>query len=140
MASFNKVILLGNLTRDPEIRSMPSGQSVCKFSIAVSRSYKGKDGDKKEETSFIDIESWGNQAETIAKYFSKGKPIMLEGRLKLDQWTDKATDQKRSKLGVVLENFTFVSGRSDDDQGSLASRESSPTAAAPSDDDSDCPF
>ena len=155
MPSFNKVILMGNLTRDPEMRSTPSGQSVCKFSLAVSRTYKSKEGEKREETSFIDIEAWGRQAEVIAQYCTKGKPLMIEGRLKLDQWEDKTSGQKRSKLGVVLETFTFVGARGDDSSGggdsrqnyestSPPARESAPTpapaAAGPEDIDEDVPF
>ena len=109
---------MGNLTRDPELRATSGGQSVCKFSLAVSRTYKSKEGEKREETSFIDIEAWGRQAEVIAQYCTKGKPLMVEGRLKLDQWEDKQSGQKRSKLGVVLETFQFVGSRSDNDGGS----------------------
>jgi len=156
MASFNKVILMGNLTRDPELRSTSGGQSVCKFSLAVSRVYKGKDGEKKEETSFIDIEAWNRQAEVIAQYCTKGKPLMVEGRLKLDQWEDKQSGQKRSKLGVVLETFQFVGSRSDGEGGSAPrqnyestsppNRETAPApaaaaaAAGPEDIDEDVPF
>lgn len=112
MASFNKVILIGNLTRDPEVRVMPSGASICKFSIAVSRSFKGQDGEQREETAFIDIDAFGKQAEVIGKFMQKGKPILVEGRLKLDQWESQA-GEKRSKLGVVLESFQFIGARSD---------------------------
>ena len=79
MASFNKVILMGNLTRDPEMRSTPSGQSLCSFSLAVNRTYTSKDGERRDETAFIDIDAWGRSAETIAKYCTKGKPLMVEG-------------------------------------------------------------
>ena len=100
MASFNKVILMGNLTRDPETRVTPSGLTICKLGLAVSRNYSTKDGEKREETTFVDVDAFGRQAEVITKYMSKGKPIMLEGRLRLDQW--EANDgQKRSKLCVV---------------------------------------
>ncbi len=111
MASYNKVILLGNLTRDPEMRVTPNGMSICKFGLAVNRNYTTKDGEKREETTFVDIDAFGRQAEVIAKYLSKGRAVFVEGRLKLDQWDDKTSGEKRSKLGVVLENFQFVGGR-----------------------------
>jgi len=115
MASLNKVLLMGNLTRDPEVRALPSGMSICSFGLAVNRNFTTKDGEKREETTFVDIDAFGRQAEVIAKYMSKGRPIFVEGRLKLDQWDDKTSGQKRSKLGVVLENFQFLGGRGDDD-------------------------
>jgi single-strand DNA-binding protein len=108
-ASFNKVILLGNPTRDPELRVTPGGLSICKFGLAVNRRYTTKDGEQREETTFVDIDSFGKQAEVIAKYCTKGSSIMVEGRLKLDQW-ESPQGEKRSKLGVVAENFTFTGG------------------------------
>ena len=117
MASYNKVILLGNLTRDPEMRVTPGGMSICKFGLAVNRNYTTKDGEKREETTFVDIDAFGRQAEVIAKYLSKGRSVFVEGRLRLDQWDDKNSGEKRSKLGVVLENFQFVGGRGDDASG-----------------------
>jgi single-strand DNA-binding protein len=115
MASFNKVILMGNLTRDPETRVTATGLTICKLGLAVSRSFTTKDGERREETTFVDIDAFGKQAEVVTKYFRKGKPILIEGRLKLDQW--EANDgQKRSKMGVVMETFQFVGNR--DDSGS----------------------
>lgn len=111
MASFNKVILMGNLTRDPELRTLPSGNSVTRISIAVNRTYLSKEGEKKEEVTYVDVDAFGKQAETIAKWCTKGSGILVEGRLRLDQWDDKNTGEKRSRLGIVLENFTFVGGR-----------------------------
>lgn len=110
-SSFNRVILAGNMTRDPESRALPSGQALTKFSLAINRSYTTKEGEKREEVTYVDIESYGKQAEVIAKYCSKGSGILVEGRLKLDSWDDKKTGEKRSRLGVVLENFTFIGGR-----------------------------
>jgi len=110
-SSFNRVILAGNMTRDPESRALPSGQALTKFSRAINRSYTTKEGEKREEVTYVDIESYGKQAEVIAKYCSKGSGILVEGRLKLDSWDDKKTGEKRSRLGVVLENFTFIGGR-----------------------------
>ncbi len=108
MASFNKVILMGNLTRDPEVRQTQSGTSVCRFSVAVNRSYTGQDGATKDETCFVEVDCFGKTAENIGKFFTKGKPILVEGRLRQDTWDDKTTGQKRSKLTVVLERFEFV--------------------------------
>lgn len=122
-SSFNRVILAGNMTRDPESRALPSGQALTKFSLAINRSYTTKDGEKREEVTYVDIESYGKQAEIIAKYCSKGSGILVEGRLKLDSWDDKKTGEKRSRLGVVLENFTFIGGRA---QGGAASDGDSP--------------
>lgn len=117
MASFNKVILMGNLTRDPELRYTPKGTAVAKLGIAVSRKWRSDTGGMQEETTFVDVDAFGKQAETLGQYLKKGRPIMLEGRLRLDQWEDKNTGQKRSKLGVVMESFQFVdSGRGDGQQ------------------------
>jgi single-strand DNA-binding protein len=149
MASFNKVILMGNLTRDPEMRVTPNGHSICKLGLAVSRNYSTREGERREETTFVDIDAFGKQAEVIAKYMRKGRPIMVEGRLKLDQW-ESNEGQKRSKLGVVLENFQFLGSR-DENQGGYETSsppersQATPTdlpAASPQDDglDQDVPF
>ena len=112
MASFNKVIVMGNLTRDPEMRVTPAGLAICKFSIAINRKFKLQSGEEREEVTYVDVDAFGKQAEVIAKFFSKGKAILVEGRLKTDSWEDKTTKQKRSKLGVTLEGFSFAdSGR-----------------------------
>jgi len=108
MASFNKVILAGNLTRDPELRYTPKGTAVCKFGLAVSRNWTSETGEKKEEVTFVDVDAFGRQAEVVSQYMKKGRPFLVEGRLKLDQWDDKQTGQKRSRLGVVLESFSFI--------------------------------
>ncbi|MBS33944.1 MAG: single-stranded DNA-binding protein [Verrucomicrobiales bacterium] len=110
MASFNKVILMGNLTRDPELRYTPSGTAIAKMGLAVNRVWRDSEGQQKEEVTFVDVDAFGKQAETIGQYMQKGRPILVEGRLKLDQWEDKNTGQNRSRLGVVLERFTFVGG------------------------------
>src|SRR5580693_9036402 len=111
MASFNKVILAGNLTRDPELRYTPKGSAVAKIGLAVNRTWKNEAGENKEEVSFIDIEAWGRQAEVIAQYMRKGRPLLVEGRLKQDSWEDKTTHQKRTKLKVVLEGFSFIDSK-----------------------------
>lgn len=113
MASLNKVLLIGNLTRDPEVRMMSSGRPVCNFGIALNRSYKDSEGNKREEVTFVDVECFGPRAEAVGRFFSKGRPIFIEGRLKLDQWESKE-GEKRSAIRVVLDNFEFVdSGKSD---------------------------
>jgi single-strand DNA-binding protein len=108
MANFNKVLLMGNLTRDPELRYTPKGQAVAKLGLAVNRRYTTESGEAREETTFVDIDAWGKQAEVISQYCKKGRPLFVEGRLKLDQWDDKTTGQKRSALRVVLEGFQFI--------------------------------
>jgi single-strand DNA-binding protein len=124
MASFNKVILMGNLTRDPELRVTPNGNSICKLGLATSRVYSTRDGERREETTFVDIDAFGKQAEVISKYMRKGRPIMIEGRLKLDQW--ESDGQKRSKLSVVLENFQFLGSREDNENSGGGYEDSSP--------------
>lgn len=120
MASFNKVILAGNLTRDPELRYTPKGTAVAKLSLAVNRRFKGEDGQQREEVTYVDIDAFGKQAETISQHLKKGGGILVEGRLKLDQWDDKQTGQKRSRLGVILEGFTFLGGREQQQDGAPA--------------------
>jgi single-strand DNA-binding protein len=117
MAYLNKVFLIGNLTRDPELRVTPKGTAICQFGLAVNRQFKDESGQTRDETSFIDIEAWGKQGELVSKYLTKGSPAMVEGRLKLDQWEDKQSGQKRSKLKVVLENVQFLSSGNRGGQG-----------------------
>ena len=116
MASLNKVMLIGNLTRDPEVRYTPKGTAVTDIGLAVNRVYSTDDGDKREETTFVDITLWGRQAEVAGQYMKKGRPIYVEGRLQLDTWDDKESGQKRSKLKIVGENFQFL-GSKDDNAG-----------------------
>ena len=111
MAYLNKVFLIGNLTRDPELRVTPKGTAICQFGLAVNRQFKDESGQNRDETTFVDIEAWGKQGELVSKYLTKGSPAMVEGRLKFDQWEDKQSGQKRSKLKVVLENVQFLSNR-----------------------------
>ena len=117
MANFNKVLLMGNLTRDPELRVTPGGLSICKLGLAVNRNYTTKEGEKREETTFVDCDAFGKSAEIIAKYMSKGRPIFVEGRLRLDEWEDRQSGQKRNKLSVVVDNFQFMGGPGDNQQG-----------------------
>jgi single-strand DNA-binding protein len=136
MANFNKVILAGNLTRDPELRYTPAGKAIAKFGMAINRNWTTDTGEKKEEVTFVDIDSFGRQAEVISQYLKKGRPVLVEGRLKLDQWDDKQTGQKRSRLGVVLESFSFLdSGGRGDAGGAAAAPRPRPAAeTAPSED------
>jgi len=149
MANLNKVLLIGNLTRDPELRQTPKGTAVAQFGIAVNRTFRGEDGQSREEVTFVDLEAWGKQAETIAKFLTKGRPIFIEGRLKLDQWEDKNGGGKRSKMRVVVENFQFLGSRQGDDAGGgggepvAPPRRAATAPAAPSSDsgiDEDVPF
>ncbi len=118
MASFNKVMLMGNLTRDVEIRHTPSNTAVGNFGLAVNRKYKTQSGEQREEVTFVDCEAWGRTAEVMAQYLGRGRPVFIEGRLKLDQWEDKNGGGKRSKLSVVVENFQFInSGQAGGAQG-----------------------
>ena len=122
MAYLNKVFLIGNLTRDPELRTTPKGTAICQFGIAVNRQFKDESGATRDETTFVDVEAWGKQGELVHKYLSKGSPAMVEGRLKLDQWEDKQSGQKRSKLKVVLDNVQFLSSRGGGGGGGGASQ------------------
>ncbi len=109
--SFNKVFLMGNLTRDIELKHTPSDQSVATIGLAVNRRYTTKEGEKREETTFVDCEAWGRTAEIMSQYLSKGRGVFIEGRLKLDQWEDRETGKNRSKLKVVIDNFQFVDSK-----------------------------
>jgi single-strand DNA-binding protein len=130
MANFNKVYLIGNLTRDPELRVTPKGTAICQFGLAVNRQFKDESGALRDDTTFVDIEAWGKQGETISKFCTKGKPLFVEGRLKFDQWEDKTSGQKRSKLKVVLEGFQFLGSGQRDGQGGGAN-EFDQTAPSP---------
>lgn len=113
MASFNKVILMGNLTRDPELRYTPKGTAIAKIGLAVNRVWRSESGEQREETTFVDVDVFGRTAENVGQYMRKGRPILVEGRLKLDQWDDKNTGQKRSRLGVVADTVQFLGGGRD---------------------------
>ena len=154
MANFNKVILAGNLTRDPELRYTPKGMAVARLGMAINRNWKTETGEQKEEVTFVDIDAFGRQAEVVSQYLRKGRPVLVEGRLRLDQWDDKQTNQKRSKLLVVLESFSFLDSQRTGEAGaggpSPAARsrepEPPPTSAAsepdgpPSASEDDVPF
>jgi single-strand DNA-binding protein len=111
MASFNKVILLGNLTRDPEVRYTPKGSAVCDLGVAVNRQYTLDSGEKREEVTYVDVVLWSRLAEIAGEYLKKGRPVFIEGRLQLDTWDDKQSGQKRSKLRVIGETMQLLGGR-----------------------------
>ena len=127
MASLNKVLLIGNLTQDPELRRIPSGTAVSTLRLAVNESFQNKNGEKVERTVFLDVDVWDRQAETCQQYLSKGSPIFVEGRLQMDSWDDKETGQKRSRLKVRAERVQFLSGPRRDG----AVRDAAPAAPAP---------
>ena len=153
MASFNKVILLGNLTRDPEVRYTPKGSAVADLGIAVNRVYTTDSGEKREETTFVDVTFWGRTAEVAGEYLKKGRPVFVEGRLQLDTWEDKTSGQKRSKLKVIGETMQLLGGRpgggggGDAEEGGGTSRAASgksttppPKSAPAKPDDDEIPF
>ena len=131
MASFNKVILMGNLTRDPEIKYTPSNMAICNLSLAVNRRFKdGQSGEWREEATFVDVTIFGKRGEAFEKYHKKGQSAFMEGELRLDSWEDKNTGQKRSKLYVVAENWEFVSGGREE-RGGGGSSQREATSAGP---------
>jgi len=117
MASLNKVMLIGNLTRDPEIRYTPKGTALAEVGIAVNRRYTAENGEKREETTFVEVTMWGKTAELAEQYLKKGRQVYIEGRLRLDTWDDKTTGQKRSKLGVICEEMQFLGSRESGGEG-----------------------
>jgi single-strand DNA-binding protein len=148
MASFNKVILLGNLTRDPEVRYTPKGSAVCDLGIAVNRQYTLDSGEKREEVTYVDVVLWARLAEIAGEYLRKGRPVFIEGRLQLDTWDDKQSGQKRSKLRVIGETMQLLGSRPSGagappeagDEGSRSSAKASappPKLGAPADPDVD---
>lgn len=149
MASFNKVILLGNLTRDPEVRYTPKGTAVTDLGLAVNRTYTADNGEKREEVTFVDVTFWGRTAEVAGEYLKKGRPVFVEGRLQLDSWDDKTSGQKRTKLKVIGENMQMLGaprgggsgGDEESSGGARSSRPAPPPKAAPSaPDDDEIPF
>lgn len=138
---FNKVILMGNLTRDPETRNTPNGSSVTNFSLAVNRTWKGADGQQNEDVSYIDCVAWGKPGEIITQYLSKGRAVLVSGRLDQRSWEDKETGGKRSKIEVVVEDFNFVgdgggssSGAQPASEGNTSSKPATNSASSDIDD------
>lgn len=141
MSSFNKVILMGNLTRDPEIRYTPKGTAVAEVGLAVNRVYSTDGGEKREEVTFVDVTLWGRTAEIAGEYLKKGRPAFIEGRLQLDSWDDKQSGQKRSKLKVVGESLQLIGGKPEPRQEEPARRAAAPTRnSLPEQDDTEIPF
>lgn len=130
MANLNRCLLIGNLTREVELRYTPKGTAVAEISLAINRHYTGDNGEKKEETTFVDVTLWGRQAEVAGQFLKKGRPCFIEGRLQLESWDDKQTGQKRSKLKVVCENLQFLGGKPGESNApSQESSEPTPSAA-----------
>ena len=129
MANYNRVILAGNLTRDPQLTVLPNNTPVCEFGLAINRRWRGQDGQNRDETCFVDCRLYGPQAETFNQYMSKGQPVLIEGRLQFQQWTTQEGD-KRSKHAVVVDNFTFLGGRGGEGGGPPAD---AATETAPAD-------
>ena len=143
MANLNKVFLIGNLTRDPELRYTPSGTAIASFGIATNREWKSPDGEQKKEVCFVDINMFGRRAEVINEYFSKGNPIFIEGRLQFQQWETK-DGQKRNALRVVAEDFQFIGSKTRKGEGAKSSDETgfnNKQSKAPTDiNDEEIPF
>jgi single-strand DNA-binding protein len=138
MASFNKVILIGNLTRDVELKYLPKGTAVCNLSLAVNRRWKTEAGEEKEDVYFAECKAFGKQAETISQYVRKGHPLLVEGRLTREEWDDKKTGDKRSTTRIMIETFQFLKGRDEGD--APAPRAQAPAAPKPDLDADDLPF
>lgn len=130
MPNLNRVFLAGNLTRDVELKTTGGNSTVGSFGLAVNRTWNNAAGEKQEEVTFIDCTAWGKTAEVMAKYLSKGRPVLLEGRLKLDQWEDKKDGSKRSKLSVVVESFQFLDSKGSEDKPEPAPARQASTPAA----------
>jgi single-strand DNA-binding protein len=132
MASVNKVMLIGNVTRDPEVKFTAKGSAVTDIGLAINRNYTLESGEKREEVTYIDVELWGRLAEIAGEYAKKGRPVFIEGRLRMDTWEDKASGQKRSRLKVVGENLQLLGGKSGGSGGPSSDSEShdSPAPAA----------
>jgi len=136
----NIVIIKGNLTRDPELRFTPSGSAVCDLGVAVNRVWHDQSGEKKEEVSYFDVQAWAKTAETVAQYFKKGKPIIVQGRLKQESWTDKASGEKRSKVRVVMERFEFCGDAKGGSAGEAPQRDGASEAPQPDPSEANVPF
>jgi single-strand DNA-binding protein len=151
MPNLNKVMLIGNLTRDPELRRTPRGTAVTQLGLAINRSWKNDAGEKQEETTFVDVEFFGRTAEVAKEYLAKGRSVYVEGRLKLDQWDDKDTGQKRTKMRVIGETLQMLGGKPANTGGQTAPAPAPGSADRPArpaykepldelDDQSDIPF
>ena len=126
-----KVTMIGHLTRDPELKYTPSGQPIAGFTLGLNRVYTSQDGNKKEEASFIDVTAFGKQAETIAQYLRKGRPLLVSGRLRQEKWEDKTTGKQQSKVTVVCEDFTFIDSKPDGETAPPAGQRGAPAQGKP---------
>ncbi len=131
--SFNQVVLMGNLTRDPDLRQTPNGQSVCSFSLALNRSYKGSDGQWQEATDYVDVVAWGPLGERVAQYVTKGRPVLVSGRLQSRQWEQDGN--KRTKVEVVAQDVTFLGGRGEGSDSNGGGAEPAPQSKKPANKD-----
>ncbi len=132
MANYNKVILIGNLTRDPELRYTPKGTAIAKLGLAVNRTWRDKEtGENREEVTFVEVTAFDKQAETLGQYMKKGRRLLVEGRLRYETWEDKQTNQKRSKLGVVLEAFQFLDSGQNREEAPPDAARNRPAASTP---------
>lgn len=140
MASYNQVTLIGNLTRDPEMRYTPKGTAVARVSLAINRKWRNEAGEEKEEVTFVDCDAWGKTAELVAQYTAKGDPLFVTGRLKLDTWEDKKTQEKKSRLGVVIEQMQFLRGKAEGTRTAPSKPAPAPAATAEDGPSNDVPF
>ena len=131
MANLNRVLLIGNLTRDPEIRYTPKGTAVVDIGLAINRVLNIEEGERREEVTYVDVVLWARLAEIAAQYLKKGRPVFIEGRLQLDTWDDKQTGQKRSRMRVVAENMQLLGGKSDSEAAASPATPRRPSSAAP---------
>lgn len=141
MSSYNKVLIMGTLTRDPELKYTPKGSAVAQIGLAVNRKYKSDSGETREEVTFVDVTLWGRTAEVANEYLKKGRSVFIEGRLQLESWEDKQTGQKRSKLKVVGEGLQMLGGKDAGQGDNKPARQPAPPKADPQDsDEDDIPF
>lgn len=140
MPSYNKVVLMGNLTRDPEVRYTPKGVAVADLSIAINRTYTAESGDKREEVTYVDITFWSKLAELAGQYLKKGRPVLIEGRLQMDNWEDKQTGQKRSRLKVIGEQMQFLGSKEDGESAKPATGPGMGEGHESPEEDEDIPF
>ena len=140
MPAFNSVTLMGNLTRDPEVRVTPKGMPVARVSLAINRRWRTEAGEERDEVTFVECDAWGKTAELLQQYTGKGDPLFVSGRLKLDTWKDKTTGQDRSRLGVVIEQMQFLKPKSAGAPAAKAATAPAPAAASGGPPDDDVPF
>ena len=133
MPNYNKVMLMGRLTRDPEVRYSANGTAITNIGLAVNRNWRNQDGQTQEEVTFVDVTAFGKRGEAVGQYLKKGRPIFIEGHLRMEQWDDKQTGQKRSKLAIIMDAFEFIDSRGEGEGGNFSGGGGAPAAggAAP---------